>query len=199
MTDNTPENTSAPSAEELPEENIGKGRPTPRRKDQEAAKYRGLLADPKQDAKERRLKLREQREREYQAMREGDERNMPIEHRGPERRFIRDFIDARTSIGEFLLPLAITFVVISLFMPTTADGGQGTALGALVILIFYVIVLIAAVETFIMIRRLKKHFIRKFGENKIPRGWTFYVISRALNMRRFRAPRPKVKRGEYPV
>lgn len=199
MTDKTPDKDLPDSTVDLPEEVSGKGRPTPKRKEQEAAKYRGLLADPKQDSKDRRAKQREQREREYQAMRAGDERNMPIEHRGPERRFLRDYVDARTSIGEYLLPLAITFVLISLLMPQAASGGQSGALGGLVILVFYVIVLIAGVETFITARRIKKHFIKKFGEGKLPRGWTFYVISRALNMRRFRVPKPKVKRGEYPV
>lgn len=199
MTDKTPDKDVPDSTVEIPEEPTGKGRPTPKRKEQEAAKYRGLLADPKQDTKDRRAKMREQREREYQAMREGDERNMPMEHRGPERRFLRDYVDARTSIGEYLLPLAITFVLISLFMPQNAESGGNAALGGLVILVFYVIVLIAGIETFITARRIKKHFIKKFGEGKLPRGWTFYIISRALNMRRFRVPKPKVKRGEYPV
>lgn len=184
------------STVDLPEDPVvptGKGRPTPKRKEREAANRRGLLADPKQEARERRAKLREQRDREYQAMREGDERNMPAEHRGPERRFLRDYVDARTSLGEYLLPLSIAFVVISLFMP------QVGLWGFLLIAIFYLLVLIAGIETFIAIRRLKKRFIAKFGENRIPRGWTFYVISRALNMRRFRVPKPKVERGEFPV
>ena len=132
-------------------------------------------------------------------MRAGDERNMPAEHRGAERRFLRDYVDARTSIGEYLLPLAITFVLISLFMPQNPEAGGNAALGGLVILILYVIVLIAGVETFITARRIKKNFAKKFGENKLPRGWTFYVISRALNIRRLRTPKPKVKRGEFPV
>jgi len=182
------------STVELPEDaHAGKGRPTPKRREQEAARRRGVMADPKQDAKDRRAKQREQRDREYQAMREGDERNMPAEHRGPERRFLRDYVDARTTIGEFLLPTAILFVVGSLF------AGQAGLIGFGLVVLFYLIVLVAAVETVLGVRRIKKQFIAKFGEAKLPRGWTFYVIARALNMRRFRVPRPKVARGDYPV
>ena len=106
---------------------------------------------------------------------------------------MRDFIDARTSIAEFVLPISIVFVMASLFLNT--QGG----LGAILIATFYGIVLIAGIETYVTIRRMKKYFIKKFGENKLGRGWSFYVISRYLNMRRFRTPKPKVKRGEYPV
>jgi len=171
---------------------VTKGRPTPKRKAQEAKNQRGLVIDPKASNKDRKAKVRSDREKEYAAMRAGDERNMPAEHRGPERRFLRDYVDARTSLGEFLLPLSIVFVIGSLFLDTEAIGG-------LLILVFYVIVLIAGVDTFLMIRRIKKAFIVKFGDGKLPRGWTFYVISRHFNLRRFRVPRPKVDRKEFPV
>ena len=91
-----------------------KGQATPKRKAQEAANQRGLVLDVKSDAKQRRARDRGRRENEYAAMRTGDEKNMPAEHRGPEKRFIRDYIDARTSIGEFLLPFSLLFVVLSL-------------------------------------------------------------------------------------
>jgi len=182
---NTPDTTESDA--------VGKGRPTPKRKEQEAARRRPVIPDSKAARKEQRDKVRLQREKEYQAMREGDERHMPAEHRGPERRFLRDWVDARTSIGEFLLPLSIVFVIASLAVPAASN------LGFVVIAVFYVMVFAVAIDTWLMMRRMKKHYVKKFGENRLPRGWSFYVIARHLNIRRFRAPKPKVARGEYPV
>jgi len=188
------ERTPPPAAQTEPAMSSDKkGQATPKRKAQEAANKRGLVVDVKADSKQRRAKDRERRENEYKAMRSGDERNMPVEHRGPEKRFIRDYIDARTSVGEFLLPMSILFVVLSLVL------NKQPALGGILILGFYIIVLMAAVETWLMMRRLKKAVIAKFGEGKLPRGFTFYCIARSLNMRRFRTPRPKVRRGEFPA
>ncbi len=170
-----------------------KNRPTPKRKEQEAQRKRSAVYDPKSTSKDRRAKVRAQRDKEFAAMRSGDERNMPAEHRGPERRYLRDLVDARTTIGEFLLPASILFVIVSLIVPASVG------LAAYIILFFYVVVLIAGVETFIIVRRTKARFIEKFGANALPRGFSFYVIARQLNVRRFRTPKPKVKRGEYPV
>ncbi len=194
MSDQNTPDTELPDTELPGIDTTGKkGRPTPKRKEQEAARRRPIVPDNKQARKDQRERARVQREKEFQAMREGDERHMPLEHRGPERRYLRDYVDARTSMGEFLLPLSIVFVVLSLMVPSSSWAGLA------LIVFFYVLVIIVALDAFLMVRRLKKRFIEKFGWKKLPRGWTFYVIARHLNIRRFRAPKAVVKRGEFPT
>ena len=47
-----------------------------------------------------------------EGMKNGEERYLMARDKGPVRRFVRDFIDARVSIAEFLLPLLLlTFVL----------------------------------------------------------------------------------------
>ena len=172
---------------------VGKGKPTPKRKEQEAARKRALVVDPKAGAKERKARVREQRIKEQAALMSGDERNMPAEHRGPERRFMRDFIDARTGLAEFLMPISLVFVALSLAFNSNRNVGNWIILG------FYALMFVTIGETIFAMRSLKRHMVKKFGDKGIPRGWRFYVITRAMNIRRMRVPKPRVARGEYPV
>lgn len=178
------------STVEVPGGSAKKGRPTPKRKESEAKHNRALLSgDTKADRAAQRAKQREQREREYLAMRTGDEANMPFEHKGPERRYIRDFIDARWSLGEWLIPIMFVFLIPSLFITDTRISIGVTAA-------FYAVIALAVVEVIWVRSRLKKAFDAKFGLGRLPRGWTFYFITRYMNIRRFRVPKPKVNRGD---
>ena len=47
----------------------------------------------------------------------GDERHLPLRDKGPVRRFIRDYVDARFSIGEILLP-ALVLILATSFLNT---------------------------------------------------------------------------------
>ena len=169
-----------------------KGRPTPTRKEREAAHRRPLVVDPKADKQAQREMRRALQDRQQRALLDGDEANMPPEHAGKERRFIRDFVDARTGVAEFLLPLSLFFVVASFYFNANSQWGSWVIIG------FYLVVLVCIVEIAWSTSRLRRALAAKFGATRLPRGWRFYSSARAMNMRRLRVPRAKNKRGEYP-
>lgn len=120
----------------------------------------------------------------------GDEANLPERDKGPVRRYLRDYVDARWSVGEFLLPIMLLVLLLSFVRTTTAM--------LIVFFAVYSLVLVAIADGFVMWRRLKRQLVEKFGENAIPRGSVMYAVMRAFQIRRSRMPRPQVARGEYP-
>ncbi|MGN8245339.1 DUF3043 domain-containing protein [Cellulomonas soli] len=188
---------SAKPAEELRHavDDPGKGRPTPKRKEAEAANRRPLVPeDRKAAAKVQRAKAREQRDREYQAMQTGDERYMPAKDRGPVRRYIRNHVDARRNLGELFLPVAFVFLLLQFFV---ARSSPVLAFAALVVL--YVYITATIVDGWLLWRGLKKRLRAKFGDEANQRGLTMYAVTRAFQIRRARLPKPLVKHGEYPA
>lgn len=186
---------AAPAAGETPAPNpAGKGRPTPKRTQAEAARRRPLVpADRKAAARSNRAKAKEVRDRQYQAMQSGDERFLPARDKGPVRRWVRDYVDARWNLGEYLL-----LVSMVMLLGTWLAVRSATATLILYALL-YVIIVATVVDTFFLSRVLKRKLTARFGEDKVPRGMVRYGVLRALQMRRTRLPRPQVARGQYPV
>ncbi len=171
----------------------GKGRPTPRRKDVEAQRRRPLVpGDRKAAVRAARARSREIRDREFEAMKTGDEKNMPLRDRGPVKRFIRDFIDARWSLGEFFLPIAIVFVLL------TAFSQQDAVLALVILVALYGVIIATVLQAWITSRKLRKALEARFGEAGLAKGNLMYGVMRSLQIRRSRLPRPMVKRGEHP-
>ncbi|MDM7831429.1 DUF3043 domain-containing protein [Cellulomonas edaphi] len=180
--------------ESNPTEVAGKGRPTPKRKEAEAANKRPLVpTDRKAAGKTGKNAAREARNREYQAMQSGDERSMPAQHRGPVRRYIRDYVDARWNLGEFFLPIAAVFLVLQISLAKAAPG-----LASLAVLVLYIYVIFAIVDGYIMWRGLRKRLRAKFGEDKLGRGLVMYSLMRAFQLRPTRLPKAQVRRGHKP-
>jgi Flp pilus assembly protein TadB len=174
-----------------PEREGAKNRPTPKRRDQEAARRRPLVETDRKAARDRdRLARREAQLKQRQAMVTGDDAHLPARDKGPVRRYIRDYVDARWNLGEFMLPvmlvvLALSFVRIPWVFAAVSIG-------------VYALILIAAVDGFLMWRKLKKRLVAKFGEDKVGRGLAMYAVMRGFQIRRSRMPRPLVDRGSYP-
>lgn len=181
-------------AEILPVKAKGKGRPTPTRKEAEAARRRPLVpADRKAAKKLARQRRNEQWEREQEAMRTGDEAHMPENHRGPVRRWARDYVDARFSLGELFFPLALLIFLV-LFINMLAPK-----LAAIVTFALYGLIVCMLIDAVLMTRRLRKKAVEKFGEDRIPGGLRWQMLGRAFYLRRWRRPTPQVARGEWPA
>ena len=176
-----------------------KGAPTPRRKDVEARNRRPLVADTKSLSKaEKRQRKAEERarsnelyEKQQQAMRTGDERNMPAQHRGPIRSFGRNYIDAAAPISAFFMPAALLLLPLILFQ------GRFPQIVIPVVWGMYVVFLIMLLHAMWVSRRAKQAAMHKFGE--VPSGFYLQMLGRCFYLRRWRLPAPQVSRGEYPA
>ena len=159
----------------------GKGAPTPKRSAQVAARKRPLVPEDRKASKAaERTAVTEQRLKMRQAMDTGDEKFLPVRDKGPQKRFARDYVDARFSLGEYLMFGALVFVVISLLVPASSEQ-MIYVLGG-----FWVMFLAVFVDVFILSRKLKKRLAEKFGE--VERGTVWYGSMRSLQFRRLRLP-----------
>jgi len=194
---NTPTDDTAPETPQTPEtdasaqETVGKGRATPTRKEQEAARKRPLVPDDRRAAaKASRAELNARRERARLGMERGEERYLPARDKGPQKRFVRDYVDARWNVGEVLLPLMV-LVIVTYFIPN-----QYVAIYALAAV--WAVILLVVIDCLILGRTLRKKLAAKFGSDKVERV-TWYAAMRAVQLRPLRLPKPQVKRGEFPA
>lgn len=170
----------------------GKGHATPTRKEREAANKRPLVAgDNKEARKASRAKLQESRDKARVGMANGEEKFLPIRDKGPQRRYIRDYVDARFSLGEVMIPVMFAVILATLVPNPTVQTALMLALYAFVVLVVADSLLLGWLVT----RKLKA----KFGEGKVEKGVRWYAAMRALQLRPLRLPKPQVKRGKYPV
>lgn len=157
-----------------------KSTPTPTRREAEIARMERL--HPTRSRKEQKKADREAR---YQSQAEAWDR---VE-RSPERQLLRDFVDTRWTVAEFMMPAMI--LIMALMIVVMADP----------ILSFYVamslwgLFLLMIINIFVMWRSFKKLLAERVPGART-KGLLMYMINRAMMLRRFRRPRPRIKRGE---
>lgn len=172
-------------------EQARKGHATPSRKEQEAANKRPLVPeDRKEAARQARAKNAESREKARLGMAAGDDRYLTARDKGPQRRFVRDYVDARFSVGEVMIPVMLLVIVLT-FLPQRSLQVYG-------IIALWTFFLIAVVDCFVLGFTVRRKLAAKFGASKVERGVRWYAAMRALQLRVIRLPKPQVKRGKFP-
>ena len=182
---------SEPTPEVVAEEAVPKkGHATPTRKEQEAARRRPLVPkDRRLAARQNRAAQQSEREKARVGMAKGDERYLPIRDKGPQKRYVRDYVDARFSAGEILMPVLV-LVILTWFLPQQFLD--------YVFLGFWAVFAFVVIDCVILGFQLNKRLAAKFGKDKVERiRW--YAAMRSIQMRFLRLPKPQVKRGQYPT
>jgi hypothetical protein len=183
-----------------------KGKPTPKRNQgrrgpvapapmtaAEARRRRKEVGGPKLTREERRaerLTRRADMTDRREKMMAGEDAYLLPRDKGPVRRFVRDLVDARRNVLGLFMPAALGLIFVMLAVPSVTV--QRLLSPAMLVL-----VVIMVIDGFIVGRKVNRRVYEKFPNNT-ESGWKlgFYAASRASQLRRMRAPRPQVNRGD---
>jgi len=188
---NDPATNDAPSKPEGDDGSgtSGKGRPTPKRKESEAARRQKM--SPPKDRREAKARMKaekaKERQRTMDALRSGDERHYPARDQGKGRHLARNWVDGRRNVGELFWPIVIAALVL-LFLPIPALQ-QGSTM---VLLGFYVLITADSGWSLLGLRRALHNELPDPGDR---RGAMAYAFGRSIQARRRRLPVPQVERG----
>lgn len=171
-----------------PRRPVGKGRPTPKRRDADP-RARGPVAPPPTTRREAYKRLKQEKSEKRAVVREsarsGDESALPSRDRGPVRRLVRDVVDTRRSVASLFLPFAVIFLA-GYFVKDARVQQYLVLLWTL----FFLLVVADSVSLGLRIRKLAKE--RFPAETPTVRGLIFYGIQRSTMIRRWRFPKPAV-------
>lgn len=143
-----------------------------------------MPADPKGRRQAERSARNATADRQRQALRTGDERNYPTRDRGPVAAYIRDYVDGRLRLLEFLMPLIVLSYVL-LFTSRNSSAGSAVTLA------MQIVICIGVVLVVLLAWRVRRAVRNEFGAEAV-RGATMYTVSRAVMPRFLRQPKPRV-------
>lgn len=170
----TPEQTAAERVRNAP-----KARPTPSRREAEAARRERLNPS---------ISKKEARRRAADANRRTRIAQMSARDNSPAKTLLRDHVDARFSLGQLLLP-ALLLIVMSTFL-----GSVFPRMVLFSTLAMYLFLALVIGDFVLMWRRYR----RLAEERGVPleRGLKMYGMNRMIQIRRMRLPKPVVSRGD---
>ncbi len=118
----------------------------------------------------------------------GDESALMPRDKGPVKAFVRDTVDSRRHLMGLFVPLA-GLVFLSLLVPLPRVQSLLSIFGMAMLVSM-------VVEGLLLGRQITKKVRERFPNEKVKGlsiGW--YAFTRASQLRRFRAPKPRVSRG----
>ena len=180
---------TTPPAPRSPAE-AAKGRPTPKRSVAEAKRRQpitGSRAPAAPRTKEDKAKARATRVNKYEAMKRGEGWALNPRDRGPARALARDYVDSKRRISEYYMYVLVVLLA-AVFLQ---NKGTQEIISPLVLALILVIVVDA-----MLIRRSLHKLVAERLPDESTRGLTTYAVMRALQIRRFRVPAPRVNPGD---
>lgn len=172
--------SEAPPPAPEPSGRARKDRPTPTRKEAEAARRQRVT---------RTLTKKEARAETARHNRMARARAISARESTPEKVLMRDYVDSRFSIGEFLLPALVVILALT-FLSTTLPQ-----VALISTLAMYAFILLVIFDVFLLWRGFKKVLYQRLPHANT-KGLAMYGMNRSIQIRRFRMPPPRVKRGE---
>ena len=176
--------TAAPQPQPEPPASIlpgsKKDRPTPTRREAEAARRQRV---------NRSLTKKQARAAASRQSRSERLRVMSARERTPEKALMRDYIDARRNLGEYLLPSVVVILAI------TVLGAYWPNVTLVSTMAMYLFILAVFVDGYLMWRGFKRVLATRLPGTS-PKGLLMYGMTRSTQIRRFRMPPPRIKRGE---
>jgi hypothetical protein len=167
-----------------------KGRPTPKRSVAEAKRRQpitGSRAPAAPRTKEEKAKARVNRATRYDAMKRGEAWALNPRDRGPARALARDFVDSKRRISEYYM-----YVLVVLLAAVFVRSAAAQAFISPLVLVLILVIVVDGM----LIRRSLRRLVAERLPGESTRGLTMYAVMRALQIRRFRVPAPRVGPGD---
>ena len=138
---------------------------------------------------EEKAKVREDRSKQMQAMRRGEDWALGPRDRGPAKKLARDYVDAHRRPMEYYM-YALIVLILGLFA-----GRSGSSVNAFIQYFLIAIIAVIAVDAYLL-RRSVLRLVHERLPNESTRSLGFYAIMRGLQLRRFRTPAARLKPGD---
>jgi hypothetical protein len=139
--------------------------------------------------KQLRVRQREARMKAREDMMAGKEEALLPRDKGPERRLVRNIVDARRNLGGYFMIVTLLFFV--------GAFSNNRMIMAYFQLFWFAFAFAVFVDSFLISRRIKKLLPLRLPKSTMkPRRLYFYGAMRAISPRRMRMPGPQVKLGD---